>query len=90
LVWAILATVLCGCSSIITLPLGIASIVFSAQVNNKWALGDVAGAQEASAKAKKFAIWTAIAWAVIAVVYGILIAVGVANVNWNTSTSTGI
>ena len=63
LVWAILSTVLCF------LPLGIASIVFSTQVNSKWALGDVAGAQDSSAKAKKFAIWSAIAWAIVAALY---------------------
>ena len=63
LVWAILSTVLC------CLPLGVASIVFSTQVNSKWALGDVQGAQEASAKAKKFAIWSAIAWAILAIIY---------------------
>lgn len=61
LVWAILTTVLC------CLPLGVASIVFSTQVNSKWALGDVAGAQDASEKAKKFAIWSAITSAVGAV-----------------------
>ena len=55
LVWAILTTLL------LCLPLGVASIVFSTQVNSKWAMGDVAGAQDASAKAKKFAMWAAIA-----------------------------
>lgn len=63
LLWAILSTFLC-CQ-----PLGIASIVFSTQVNSKWALGDVAGAQEASAKAKKFATWSAITWAVVVVLF---------------------
>ena len=63
LVWAILSTVLC------CLPLGIASIVFSTQVNSKWAMGDVAGAQEASAKAKKFAMWGAIAGVIVGVIY---------------------
>ena len=63
LVWAILSTVLC------CLPLGVVSIVFSTQVNSKWAMGDVAGAQAASEKAKKFAIWSAIAAAIVAVVY---------------------
>ena len=82
LVWAILTTIFC------CLPLGIASIVFSTQVNSKWALGDVGGAQDASGKAKRFAIWAAIAWAVIAVLYGILIAVGFANFNFNTGTSS--
>ena len=55
LVWAILSTVLC------CLPLGVASIVYAAQVNSKWQAGDVAGASDASEKAKKFAMWSAIA-----------------------------
>ena len=83
LVWAILTTIFC------CLPLGIASIVFSTQVNSKWALGDVAGAQDSSEKAKKFAIWSAIAWAVIAVIYAIALAVGLANFNFSTSNSSG-
>ena len=53
LVWAILSTLFC------CLPLGIASIVFAAQVNGKYQAGDHAGAQESSEKAKKFAIWSA-------------------------------
>ena len=59
LVWAIVSTVIFGCLPLLSLPLGIASIVFSTQVNRKWAAGDVAGAQGASRKAKMFAIWTA-------------------------------
>ncbi|MHB8273686.1 MAG: CD225/dispanin family protein [Dermatophilaceae bacterium] len=62
LVWAILSTVLC------CLPLGVASIVFSTQVNSKWAMGDVAGAQDASEKAKKFAMWGAIVGVIVTVV----------------------
>lgn len=38
LAWALLSTLLC-CP-----PFGIASIVFSSQVNSKWATGDVAEA----------------------------------------------
>jgi len=83
LVWAILTTLLC------CLPLGIASIVFSTQVNSKWALGDVAGAQDASAKAKKFAIWAAIAWVIVVVLYVIAIIVGVGTFSFNTGTSSG-
>ncbi len=67
LVWGILSTVFC------CLPLGIASIVFAAQVNGKWAAGDVAGAQDSSQKAKKFAIWSAVAGVVIVVLYVVLI-----------------
>jgi hypothetical protein len=54
LLWAILATFLCF------FPLGIVSIVYSAQVNAKWASGDVQGAQASSRKAKTFAIVTAV------------------------------
>ncbi|PFG15749.1 interferon-induced transmembrane protein [Propionicimonas paludicola] len=63
LVWAILATVLC------CLPLGVPAIVFSSQVNSKWAAGDAAGALEASNKAKQFSIWAAIAGIVVVVGY---------------------
>jgi hypothetical protein len=54
LVWAILSTILC------CLPLGIASIVFANRVNSRWNAGDVAGAREASDKAMKFAIASAV------------------------------
>lgn len=69
LVWAILTTVLC------CLPLGIASIVFAAQVNGKYAAGDIAGAQESARKAKQFAIWSAIAMVILIVIYAV-VAVG--------------
>jgi len=67
LTWAVLSTVLC------CLPLGIASIVFAAQVNGKYQAGDLAGAQEASRKAKQFAIWGAVAGIVVAVLYLLVI-----------------
>ena len=66
LVWAILSTVLC------CLPLGIASIVFSTQVNSKWAVGDVEGAHAASRKAKNFAVWAAAVGLIVDVVYGVV------------------
>ena len=69
LVWSILTTLFC------CLPLGIVSIVFAAQVNSKWSAGDVAGAQESSAKAKKFAIWSAIAGVVVGILYVVLIVI---------------
>jgi hypothetical protein len=50
LVQSILVT-LCCC-----MPLGIVAIIFAAQVNQKLAAGDVAGAQEASRNAKKFCL----------------------------------
>jgi len=63
LVWAILTTLFC------CLPLGVASIVFAAQVNGKWAQGDAAGAMESSRKAKQFATWSAIAGVIVGVLY---------------------
>ena len=63
LVWAILSTLFC------CLPLGIVSIVYAAQVNGKLAAGDVAGARESADKAKKWAIWSALAWVVMIVLY---------------------
>jgi uncharacterized membrane protein YozB (DUF420 family) len=63
LVWAILSTLLC------CLPLGIVSIVYAAQVNGKLAAGDVTGAQESADKAKKWAMWSAIAWLILVVLY---------------------
>jgi heme/copper-type cytochrome/quinol oxidase subunit 2 len=63
LVWGILTTIFC------CLPLGIVSIVFAAKVNGQWAVGDYAGAQDSANKAKQFALWSAIAGAVISVLY---------------------
>lgn len=68
LVWAILSTVFC------CLPLGVASIVFAAQVNSKWNAGDRAGAEDSSRKAKQFAMWSAIAGALVIAGY---LAIGV-------------
>lgn len=82
LVWAILSTLFC------CLPLGIASIVFSAQVNSKWQAGDVAGAQESSRKAKQFALWATIAGVVILILYIILIIAGVATLSVGSSSSS--
>lgn len=63
LVWAILVTVLC------CLPLGIVSIIKSTQVSGLWTSGRYAEAQKAADDAKKFAVWGAIAGAVVIVLY---------------------
>jgi hypothetical protein len=63
LVWAILTTIFC-CT-----PLGIVSIVYAAQVNSKWQMGDYAGAQESARKAKQFAMWAAIALGILVAIY---------------------
>jgi len=79
LVWAIVSTVLC------CLPLGIVSIIFSTQVNSKWAMGDYAGAQDSSRKAKNFAIYAVIGSFVAVLLYVLLVVVlGIAS---STSTS---
>lgn len=75
LVWAILSTLFC------CLPLGIASIVFAAQVDGKYNSGDYAGAAEASDKAKKFAKWAAIAGVVVVGLYILFIVVAIAGSN---------
>jgi len=62
-VWAILTTIFC------CLPFGIVSIVYAAQVNGKWAAGDVAGANASAANAKKWAIVSAVVGIVGAVLY---------------------
>jgi predicted secreted protein len=80
LVWAILSTLFC------CLPLGIASIVFAAQVNSKYAAGDLAGAQESSNKARQFALWATIVGVVIGILYILLVVVlGVAGSTLDTT-----
>lgn len=61
LVWAVLTAIFSlvltiSLGIILTWPFAIASIVFSLQVNPKWAGGDVVGSQAVSLRAKKFAI----------------------------------
>jgi len=81
-VWAILTTLFC------CLPLGIVSIVKSAQVSGLWAQGNYAEAQRSADSAKKWAWWSAILGIVVFVVYGILIAAGAINVgDFNTDSA---
>lgn len=69
LVWAILATILC------CWPLGVPAIIFSSQVNSKWAAGDRAGAIESARKAKSFAMWSAIVTVIGVVLYVIFVVI---------------
>lgn len=80
LVWAILSTVLC------CLPFGIVSIVFATQVNSKWALGDVAGAQDAARKAKTWAIVSAIVGGLGIAIYAVILIAAIATGNSSSST----
>lgn len=70
LVWAILSTILC-CN-----PLGIVSIVYSAQVNAHLIRGDVRRAQRSSRLARNWVIATAAVSLVGWIIYGVAIAVG--------------
>jgi hypothetical protein len=69
LVWAILSTVLC------CLPLGIVSIVKANQVQTLWAQGYPAEAQKAADDAKKWAIWSAVAFGTLVVLYIVFLVV---------------
>jgi uncharacterized membrane protein YvbJ len=66
--WAIAVLILCFW------PTGIAAVVNATRVNNRLALGDVAGAQEASRKAK---MWCWITFA-IAIVWVVIVVIAVA------------
>lgn len=63
LVWAILTTCFC------CLPFGIASIISATKVSSAYYAGDYAGAQKASADAKKWAIWSAVSLAIAFALY---------------------
>lgn len=66
LVWAILTTVLC------CLPFGVVAIVYACKVNERYVVGDVQGAIEASQKAKKWSIYSAVFSLVIGAIYTIM------------------
>ena len=68
LVWGILCAVLC------CLPFGIVSIVYASKVSGLWTQGRYDEAQKASADAKKWAIWGAVAGVIVgpAVLAGIV------------------
>src|SRR5438128_1606783 len=69
LVQSILVTIFC------CLPLGVAAIIFAAQVNTKLQAGDYAGAVEASKKAKMFC-WIAVGLGVVGILLYILLFAG--------------
>ena len=71
LVPAIVTTILC------CLPLGVVSLVYSNQVNNKYQSGDYAGAVTASGKAKNWWIASIVTTAVVAVLWIVAIGAGI-------------
>ncbi len=76
--WAIAVLILCFW------PTGIAAVVFASRVGNSLAVGDIAGAQEASRKAKMWCWITfgiSIAWIVIAIIA--IVVAGAASVTIN-------
>jgi uncharacterized membrane protein YvbJ len=73
LIWSILATLFC------CLPLGIVSIVFASQVDSRYYMGDVAGATDASNKARTWAVISAVIGAVTIIGYMVLFAAGMAS-----------
>ena len=77
LVPAILVTVLC------CVPFGIPAIVFAAQVNGKYQLGDYAGAQDAARKARVF---TWVAFGVGIVLIGLFVVLAFVGAATDTTT----
>jgi len=58
-------------------PLGIVAIIFAAQVNGKVAAGDIAGATDASKKAKLFSFIAIGIGVVVGVIYLLLTILGI-------------
>ena len=77
LVWAILTTVLC------CLPFGIVSIIYASKVDGLYMQGNYQAAQDASDKAKNWAMWGAIIGGVstilIIILYFVIVAGAIAS-----------
>jgi len=58
-------------------PLAIPAIIFAAQVNNKAQAGDIAGAQDASKKAKMFSFIAIGLGVVLVLIYVVMMILGV-------------
>jgi len=67
MVWAIVSTILC------CWPLGIVAIIKASKVHSLWYQGQHAEAQRFADDAKKYANYSAVAGAIIAVLYIILL-----------------
>jgi hypothetical protein len=73
LVHSIVATVLC------CLPTGVVGIVYASQVNSKLAGGDIAGAKQASDRARLWSLISLAAGAVFWVIYFVIYAIATNN-----------
>jgi hypothetical protein len=67
--WQSIVTTLCCCP-----PFGVVALLFAVQVSSKLAAGDEAGAQAASAKARKWSIVALVAGIVVGAVSAVLVA----------------
>lgn len=77
--WAIVTLILCFW------PTGIVAVVYASRVGDRLAMGDIAGAREASRKAKMWS-WIsfgiALAGVVIAIIFSILVAAAAFNITY--------
>ena len=80
LIWGILTTIFC------CLPFGIVSIVYASKVESFWNVGQREAAYDASEKAKKWAVWSALS----AVIIWVLIFVTLLILGFTASTFGGI
>jgi hypothetical protein len=60
-------------------PFGIPAIINAAKVDSMKSRGDLQGAMEASAKAKKWCVISVASWVVVIILYAIFAAIGVAS-----------
>jgi len=75
--WAIITLILCFW------PTGIAAVVYASRVGDRLAIGDIAGAREASRKAKMWS-WISFGIALAGVVIAIIFSIFVAAVSFNS------
>ena len=91
IVWAIVSLVMAfACTGLCGLPFGIASLVFALQVDNKWNMGDYAGAEESARKAKLWGligvIISAVLFVIFVIVYIVIIAAATTTTNITVTT----
>ena len=63
LVWAILSTIFC------CIPTGVVAIIYASKVSDRYLMGDIKGAYDASKKAKNWALYGLLASVVVGIIY---------------------